>query len=60
MFKDAVIVLSVFVGLPIVVILLCVAPFYFEAQSYNKYCKTPMTTWDAIWLDLRVDMCEKK
>lgn len=29
----------------------------FEAQSYNKYCDTPVTTWDAVWLDLRIDEC---
>jgi len=39
-----------------------IAPFmigaaYFEAQSYRKYCDTPVTTWDALWLDLRIDEC---
>ena len=32
---------------------------FMEARSYNKYCKEKVTTWDAIFLDLRIDMCEK-
>ena len=28
-----------------------------EARSYNKFCDTPVETWDAIWLDLRIDEC---
>lgn len=31
----------------------------FEADSYNKFCDTPVTTWDALWLDLRIDECAK-
>ena len=30
---------------------------HFEAASYRKFCDTPVTTWDAIWLDLRIDEC---
>ena len=30
---------------------------YFEAHSYRRYCDKPVTTWDAIWLDLRIDEC---
>ena len=29
-----------------------------EATSYNKFCATPVTTWDAVWLDLRIDECQ--
>ena len=29
-----------------------------EAASYRKFCDTPVTTWDAIWLDLRIDECQ--
>lgn len=28
-----------------------------EAKSYNKFCDTPVTAWDALWLDLRIDEC---
>lgn len=28
-----------------------------EARSYRKFCDTPVTTWDALWLDLRIDEC---
>ena len=28
-----------------------------EARSHNKFCDTPVTTWDAVWLDLRIDEC---
>lgn len=30
-----------------------------EAASYRKFCNTPVTTWDAVWLDLRIDECTK-
>jgi hypothetical protein len=36
------------------------AAAYFEAQSYRKYCDTPVTTWDALFLDLRIDECREK
>lgn len=29
-----------------------------EAKSYRKFCDTPVTTWDAVWLDLRIDECQ--
>ena len=29
-----------------------------EAKSYNKFCDTPVKTWDALWLDLRIDECD--
>jgi hypothetical protein len=29
-----------------------------EAASYRKFCDTPVTTWDAIFLDLRIDECQ--
>ena len=32
---------------------------YNEANAYRKYCDTPVTTWDAIFLDLRIDECKK-
>ena len=28
-----------------------------EARSYRKFCDTPVTTWDALFLDLRIDEC---
>jgi hypothetical protein len=31
-----------------------------EAGSYNKFCTTQVTTWDAVWLDLRIDECTKQ
>jgi hypothetical protein len=29
-----------------------------EAASYRKFCDSPVTTWDAVWLDLRIDECQ--
>jgi hypothetical protein len=29
----------------------------FEAAAYRKFCDTPVTTWDALFLDLRIDEC---
>jgi hypothetical protein len=29
-----------------------------EARSYRKFCDTPVTAFDALWLDLRIDECE--
>lgn len=31
---------------------------YQEAKSYRKFCETEVTTWDALWLDLRIDECK--
>ena len=33
---------------------------YFEASAYRKFCGTPVTTWDAVWLDLRIDECGRE
>ena len=30
----------------------------FEAKAYSNYCDTPVTTWDALFLDLRIDECQ--
>lgn len=30
-----------------------------EAKSYAKFCDQPVTTWDAVFLDLRIDECAK-
>ena len=30
-----------------------------EAKSYRKFCDTPVETWDALWLDLRIDECSR-
>jgi len=30
-----------------------------EAVAYRKYCDTPVTTWEAVFLDLRIDECKK-
>jgi len=30
-----------------------------EAASYRKFCDKPVTTWDALFLDLRIDECNK-
>jgi len=30
---------------------------YFEAKSYKKFCDKPVTTWDAMWLSLKIDEC---
>jgi len=32
---------------------------HFEAAAYRKFCDTPVTTWDAFFLDLRIDECVK-
>ncbi len=31
-----------------------VVPAYFESAAYNRLTGANTTTWDAIWLDLRV------
>ncbi len=33
---------------------------YFEAQAYNRVTGSNVTTWDAIWLDLRVQEIPKE
>ena len=34
--------------------LIVVVPAYMEARTYNKLTGANVTTWDAIWIDLRV------
>ena len=33
---------------------------YFEAKAYRKFCDTPVTLWDAMFLDLRIDECARR
>ena len=51
--------LGVMVGMLTLIVLIVWFMSYNEAASYRKYCDTPVTTWDAIFLDLRIDECEK-
>ena len=48
----------------VMLLFLCVLVGWFaasqEAASYRKFCDAPVTTWDAVWLDLRIDECEKR
>ena len=30
----------------------------FEASAYRRHCNTPVTTWDAMFLELRIDECK--
>ena len=52
--------LILLLGFPAILLLsglLAFAGAHFEAQAYRKHCDTPVTTWDALWLDLRIDEC---
>ena len=54
----------IFGGLLIVLVFAFLIAFKFwsasqEAQSYRKFCDRPVTTWDALFLDLRIDECKK-
>jgi len=53
----------IFAGILAVVLLISLGVAWFaasqEAASYRKFCDTPVTTWDAFWLDLRIDMCRR-
>ena len=33
---------------------------YFEAQAYNRITGSNVSTWDAIWVQLRVNGCNGK
>lgn len=55
---DAVLVPMMFIGLISASILIVWFMAHNEAASYNKFCDTPVTTWDAIFLDLRIDECQ--
>lgn len=57
--SESTIIVAMFTGLISLVVLLVWFTSYNEAASYRKYCETPVTTWDAIFLDLRIDECEK-
>lgn len=34
-------------------------PPYFEAQSYNRITGENVSYWDALWVELRVQSCDK-
>lgn len=40
--------------------LIVVMPAYFEAKTYNKLTGAKATTWDAIWVELRVQDTPKR
>lgn len=57
--KDNWIVIAMVAGTLVLMVLFIWFAAYNEAASYRKYCDTPVTTWDAIFLDLRIDECER-
>ncbi len=57
--KDGWLVVAVIVSAFVASVVVAVMVAGFEAASYRKYCDTPVTTWDALWLDLRIDECQK-
>lgn len=40
-------------------IVLWVVPSYFEARTYQKLTGKEVTTWDAMWVELRVQSAPK-
>ena len=57
--KDNWIPIAMVVGTLVLMVLFIWFVAYNEAASYRKYCGTPVTTWDAIFLDLRIDECNR-
>jgi hypothetical protein len=51
--------LIVIVILAVAVTVGVVLPAYFEAQAYERVTGKRVSTWDAIWLDLRVQEAPK-
>lgn len=50
-------VIAPVVGTIVFMILMVWFKAHNEAASYRKFCDTPVTTWDAMFLDLRIDEC---
>jgi hypothetical protein len=46
------------IGIGVFCVLLIWFMAYNEAKSYRKFCDEDVTTWDAIFLDLRIDECD--
>ena len=49
-------------GALFILVLMIGLPLFFaynEAKSYRKFCDKDVTTWDALFLDLRIDECDK-
>lgn len=44
----------VLIGLAIVLGLICFIQSYNESKTYNKLTGADTTTWDALWVELRV------
>ena len=52
-------IVGIFAVFFLVAFLLSALGASFEARAYRKHCNTPVTVWDALWLDLRIDECTK-
>jgi len=55
---DRILVPLMFAGMISFLVLMVWFMAHNEAASYNKFCDTPVTTWDAVFLDLRIDECQ--
>lgn len=56
--KDKIqIILAVVVIAGLILFFSLIQPF-FEARSFNKLTGNNASTWDAIWVELRVDGCK--
>ena len=42
-------------GAGLLVICACLFPFYMEAHTYSKLTGKEVSTWDAIWVEFRID-----
>jgi ABC-type antimicrobial peptide transport system permease subunit len=63
MSQNTIAVIAVIIGILLFIGLLWVAVYARsaqEARSYRKFCDTPVTAWDAVWLELRIDECNGK
>lgn len=41
-------------ALPVMLLAFWVVPSYFEAQTYSRLTGKQVSTWDALWVDLRI------
>jgi hypothetical protein len=47
-------IIGIMLGILLVPLIGWVVPSYFEARAYRKLTGADVTTWDAMWVELRV------
>jgi multisubunit Na+/H+ antiporter MnhB subunit len=53
-FRKSWLMVAAVIGAIVLSLAAWVVPSYFEAQAYNRVTGSNVSTWDAMWIELRV------